>query len=94
MRLRLAGRSHGLPTEFSRDAGRYVCNYAFWRALEMNSGNEKRLAAFIHIPNLKRASDRSGRARRPLPNLPDLTRTASAILLSLLAAYKREQLEG
>jgi pyroglutamyl-peptidase len=92
-RLRLAGRSHDLATEFSRDAGRYVCNYAFWRALEMNSGNEKRLAAFIHIPNLKRASTRSGGARRPLPNLPDLTRTGAAILLSLLAAYKRERLE-
>src|SRR5436190_2236139 len=69
VRLRLAGRSHGLKTEYSRDAGRYVCNYAFWRALEMNSGNEKRLAAFVHIPNLRRASAKAGRSRDPLPGL-------------------------
>jgi pyroglutamyl-peptidase len=92
MQLRRAGRSHGLKCEFSRDAGRYVCNYAFWRALEMNSGNEKRLAAFIHIPNIKAATAIPGRARHPQPSLFDLTRTAGAILLSLVAAYKRAQL--
>lgn len=92
MRLRLAGRSFGLKTEFSRDAGRYVCNYAYWRALEMNSGrNRRRMAAFIHIPNLTRASARSGQARQKLPDLSGLTRTAGAILLSLLASYKREK---
>ena len=92
VRLRRAGRAFGIKTEFSRDAGRYVCNYAFWRALEMNSGNEKRLAAFIHIPNVRRPSARSGPARSSLPSLFDLTRTAGAILASLVAAYKRERL--
>jgi len=91
IRLLLAARSYGLKAQFSRDAGRYVCNYAFWRALEMNSGNEKRVAAFIHIPNLRRASAKSRHARRPLPGLSDLTRTGGAILLSLLASYKREK---
>ena len=43
MRLRLAGRSNALKCEFSRDAGRYVCNYAFWRALERQSGNARGL---------------------------------------------------
>jgi pyroglutamyl-peptidase len=91
VRLRLAGRSQGLKTEYSRDAGRYVCNYAFWRALEMNSGNENRLAAFIHIPNLRRASAKTGRSRHPLPGLNILTQTAGAILLTLVASYKRDR---
>ena len=90
MRLRLAGRSNALKCEFSRDAGRYVCNYAFWRALEGNTGNARRLAAFIHIPNLRRASTKPGRVRRPLPGLPALTRAAEAILLSLLAAHRHD----
>jgi pyroglutamyl-peptidase len=92
VQLRRAGRSHGIKCEFSRDAGRYVCNYAFWQALETRAGNAQRLAAFIHIPNIKPATARRGRARRPLPNLADLTRTAAAILASLVAAYKRERL--
>jgi pyroglutamyl-peptidase len=93
IRLRRAGRAYGLQAEFSRDAGRYVCNYAYWRALEMGGGNERRMAAFIHIPNLRRASARSGTARA-LPTLPDLTRTAAAILLSLLAAHRRQKRAG
>ena len=77
MRLRQAGRSCGLKAEFSRDAGRYVCNYAYWRALELDTGgNRKRMAAFIHIPGLRRASARSRPERRPAPNLPALTRAA------------------
>ncbi len=92
VRLRRAGRSFGIRTEFSRDAGRYVCNYAFWRALETSSGNEKRLAAFVHIPNVRRPSARPGRDRASLPSLFDLTRTAGAILASLVAAYDRERL--
>ena len=94
IRLRLAGRSNALKCEFSRDAGRYVCNYAFWRALEGHAGNARRLAAFIHIPNLRRTSAKPGRARRPLPGLPALTRAAEAILLSLLAAHRRNRDQG
>ena len=83
-----AARSQGLDARFSRDAGRYVCNYAFWRALEISGrDNKARTAAFIHIPSLRRpAAKRSGRRR---PSLADLTRTGSAILQSLLAAHRR-----
>lgn len=89
MRLRRAARGHGLKAEFSRDAGRYVCNYAFWRALETTGGNGKRMSAFIHIPDPRRAA---GKRRTPLrvsPTLPALTQAAGAILLSALAAYRR-----
>ena len=95
VRLRLAARSCGLKAEYSRDAGRYVCNYAFWRALEtMSRGNKKRLAAFIHIPNLRKAAAKKRFARRAPPSLTGLTRTGGAILLSLLAAHRRTGLTG
>jgi pyroglutamyl-peptidase len=89
-RLLLAARSYGLKADFSRDAGRYVCNYAFWRALEtISRGNRKRTAAFIHIPNLRRPAAKSRIARRARPGLSELTQTAGAILVSMLAARRR-----
>lgn len=88
-----AARSYGLDARFSRDAGRYVCNYAFWRALEISgSGNKARTAAFIHIPSLRRIAAKRSRKRRP--SLADLTQTGSALLLSLLAAHRRAALIG
>ena len=91
IRLLRAARSYGVKAQFSRDAGRYVCNYAFWRALELNtSGNRRRMAAFIHIPKIRRPSAKKGR-RRPSPGLQDLARTGGALLLSLLAMYRRER---
>jgi pyroglutamyl-peptidase len=83
-----AARAYGLDAQFSRDAGRYVCNYAFWRGLEAaRSGDRKRIAAFIHIPNLRRLAAKRRHRRRP--SLMDLTQTGAAILASLLAAHKR-----
>jgi pyroglutamyl-peptidase len=91
MGLLRASRSYGLDARFSRDAGRYVCNYAFWRALEIaGTGNKARTAAFIHIPSLRRLAAKRG--RKPRPSLADLTQTGSAILLSLLAAHRRAAL--
>lgn len=91
MGLLRASRSYGLDAHFSRDAGRYVCNYAFWRALEIaGTGNKARTAAFIHIPSLRRMAAKRSRRRRP--SLADLTLTGSAILLSLLAAHRRAAL--
>jgi pyroglutamyl-peptidase len=91
IRLLGAARSYGLDARFSRDAGRYVCNYAFWRALEISGrGNKARTAAFIHIPSLRRLAAKRSRRRRP--SLADLTQTGSAILLSLLAAHRRAAL--
>jgi pyroglutamyl-peptidase len=91
MDLLRASCSYGLDARFSRDAGRYVCNYAFWRALEISgSGNKARTAAFIHIPGLRRAAAKRGRI--PRPSLADLTQTGSAVLLSLLTAHRRGML--
>jgi pyroglutamyl-peptidase len=83
-----AALAFGLDARFSRDAGRYVCNYAYWRGLEFaRRGNRMRTAAFIHIPSLRRLAAKRRRRRRP--TLVDLTQTASTILVTLLSAHRR-----
>src|SRR4051812_1251389 len=48
-RLRRAARARRVPTRMSRDAGRYLCNYVYWRALEASRSGTP-LVQFIHIP--------------------------------------------
>src|SRR3954471_1077826 len=47
-RLRGAARATRVPTRMSRDAGRYLCNYVYWRALEASQSGTP-LAQFIHV---------------------------------------------
>jgi pyroglutamyl-peptidase len=88
VRLLSAIRLSGFPARLSRDAGRYLCNYAYWRALE-HAGGDRPLIQFIHIPSLE--SDRRPRRRRGgrqhSPRL--LMRTAEALLVALVAASRR-----
>jgi pyroglutamyl-peptidase len=69
-----AARSAGVPARLSRDAGRYLCNYAYWRALEQS----ETLVQFVHIPLVR------GR-----PSLADLVRAGEAILIALATAARR-----
>jgi pyroglutamyl-peptidase len=82
-RLVLAARAAGVPTALSHDAGRYLCNYLCWRAAEAARAGGPRLAAFIHVPSLRRASVRSNRSGL---TLDDLTQAGEAILRTALAA--------
>jgi pyroglutamyl-peptidase len=76
-----AARSRSVFAYLSRDAGRYVCNYLCWRALERGP----KLAAFVHVPKLRgKIPVRRSRHRRP--NLDDLVRGGEAILVALGAA--------
>jgi pyroglutamyl-peptidase len=84
MRLLSAARSRTIPVRLSRDAGRYLCNYAYWRALERRGGA---LVQFVHIPSARLEPRR--RSRRPLPSLAALTDAAEAILIALVAASRR-----
>lgn len=43
-------RATGAPARLSRDAGRYVCETAYWRAL--SAARPPRLTAFLHVPPL------------------------------------------
>ena len=46
-RLLGAARASAVPARLSRDAGRYLCNYAYWRALEQASAAGRWCSSFI-----------------------------------------------
>jgi pyroglutamyl-peptidase len=72
----------------SRDAGRYLCNYLCWRAAETAStGKGLRLAAFIHVPPVRRGPRR--KRDKALASLNDLTVAGARALVALVAAARR-----
>ena len=86
IRLLAASRASRTPTRLSRDAGRYLCNYVYWRALEASRSGTP-LAQFIHIPWVPIVRRRPG--RRPRMTHATLARAGEAILLALIAAQRR-----
>jgi pyroglutamyl-peptidase len=84
-RLLGAARASGTRSRLSRDAGRYLCNYVYWRALEASRSGT--LAQFIHIPPVARSPLRPGGKRRT--SHAALLRAGEAILQALLAAHRR-----
>ncbi|MBV8837005.1 MAG: pyroglutamyl-peptidase I [Alphaproteobacteria bacterium] len=85
VRLVAASRAARVPTRLSRDAGRYLCNYVYWRALEASRSGT--LAQFIHIPPVSRVPRRPGKRRRMTGGA--LARAGEAVLLTLLTAQRR-----
>ena len=82
---RLAGAA-GRQARLSRDAGRYLCNYVYWRALEHVRGTRP-LVQFVHIPPVS-AKPRRRRSKKP-PTLAQLLKSAEALLIALIAASRR-----
>lgn len=81
-----AVRTGGFPARLSRDAGRYLCNYAYWQALERVRGDHP-LVQFVHVPPVRLAPQRP--ARQPAPSFGRLIKAAEAILTALIAASRR-----
>ncbi len=83
------------PWAFSHDAGRYLCNYIFFRVLRFAQHNDHAFrAAFVHIPPLRdamRAGDGNvsagcgGGTAHPL-SLPLLDRALAALIDDALVA--------
>ena len=88
VRMLAAIRASKVPARLSRDAGRYLCNYVYWRALE-RALHGYPLVQFIHIPaaSLKPRRRRQG-SHRPL-SLPRLIDAAESLLIALIAASRR-----
>lgn len=91
VRLVAAARSAGVPTRLSRSAGRYLCNYAYWRALELSAAGGP-LVQFVHVPLVRDAPAPRWRLHRSLA-LSDLARAAEAILAALAAAAREDRRE-
>jgi pyroglutamyl-peptidase len=90
-RLAIAARQAGVPARLSHDAGRYLCNYIYWRALELTACQP--LVQFVHVPAV-RGDPRGLTARRGL-TLDDLTRASTEMLMVMIAAARsRACLEG
>jgi pyroglutamyl-peptidase len=81
---RLAGAA---GTRLSRDAGRYLCNYVYWRALEQVRGTRP-LVQFVHIPPVSTKPRPRRRLKKPT-TLAQLLKPAEAILIALIAASRR-----
>jgi pyroglutamyl-peptidase len=84
-RLLGAARASGARSRLSHDAGRYLCNYVYWRALEASRSGTP-LAQFIHIPWVPIVKRPPG--RKPRMSHAALARAGEAILLALLATYR------
>ena len=90
-RLVAAARATGVPARLSRNAGRYLCNYAYWRALDL-SAHGGPLVQFIHVPMVRGEPAPRWRSRHSL-SLADLVRAAEAILAALAAAARERHRE-
>ena len=82
-----AARPARVPIVFSRDAGRYLCNFLCWRAAEAAVRSGVRLAAFVHVPPVARTTRRPGKRRRL--KLGDLSRAGGYFLVTIAAAARR-----
>ena len=88
--LAVLARRAGMPARLSHNAGRYLCNYAYWRLLGRD--DEGRPAVFIHVPRVSigPVPARPGRSRAIATN--DLLRVAERIVLAMGAAARQSGL--
>ena len=86
-RLVSAAKTRLAASRQSSDAGRYLCNYLFWRALDQTRGR-KPLVQFVHIPQVSNKPRRRGSKQRRTPSHVGLLNAAEALLVALLAASR------
>lgn len=84
-RLLMAALATGVPAALSHDAGHYLCNYLCWRAAEAARAGVLRLAAFIHVPGVRRAQVQP---QPPALTLDDLAEAGEAIVRTVVAAAR------
>jgi pyroglutamyl-peptidase len=88
-RLLAAARASRMPSRLSRDAGRYVCNYSYWRALALAGRQSGPLVQFIHIPRLAFEPRRKRARKYRSPSLRIALAAAENLLIALMAAHRR-----
>lgn len=88
-RLLHAARTSGVNARLSVNAGRYICNAAFFQCLDIARRNSTpSLVTFIHIPRPRgRARRKTGRRDRR-PKMETLERAGEAILLALISTLR------
>jgi pyroglutamyl-peptidase len=69
----------------SRDAGRYLCNYLCWRAIEASAASPRRpLTAFIHVPLVPRGTVSQRKGTRSRVSFEQLVDAGEAILFEMM----------
>lgn len=91
-RLLRPARGARVKARLSHDAGRYVCNYLCWRALEAASRTDGPLVAFIHVPKIRSIPRPARHGMRPPFTLAGLARAGEAILLAVAAEARRPRM--
>ncbi len=86
-RLLAALRRTALPARLSRDAGAYLCNYVYWRALQ-GVRDGRPLVQFVHIPSV-RSTPRRGTFKYNAPPLLRLRNACEQLLVELIVARRR-----
>ena len=87
-KLASAVRARNVSVRLSRDAGRYLCNYIYWRALERAPEGQP-LVLFVHIPAVSLNPQRKRRRNRSSLSLADVIRAGESVLIELAAARGR-----
>jgi pyroglutamyl-peptidase len=86
-RLVAVARAVRVPTQLSRNAGSYLCNYIYWRGIEAKPVKGKpSIVVFVHVPLISRAFRR--RTQRRQLTLDELVRAGEAIVVALVAAAR------
>lgn len=89
-RLLAAARRARVPVRLSADAGRYICNLAYWRAMAHKpAAGAPALVQFVHVPRLRQRRPARQQAARPGLDMADLVRAGEAVLVELVAARRR-----
>lgn len=83
--LLAAARTSRVPVRLSRDAGRYLCNYAYWQALQRAERNGA-VVAFVHIPRLRLTPARKD--KKIGSSLREAVRAAEAMLITLAGTHR------
>lgn len=84
-RLLRAALQTGIAAKSSRDAGRYLCNYLCWRAIEAGAASPRPpLTAFIHVPLVPRGTISQREGAHPRVSFEQLVDAGEAILLEMV----------
>jgi len=90
IRLLAAARTTRVDTRLSRDAGRYLCNYAYWRAIEASANDRgPPLVVFVHVPKVRSVPRARRGKHRAMVTAAHLARAGEAIVLAVVTAAAR-----
>jgi pyroglutamyl-peptidase len=89
--LLAAARASRMPARLSRDAGRYVCNYSYWRALASADYRGGPLVQFIHLPRVRFEPRRKRKHKHRAPTFGIVLAAAENVLIALIAARRQQE---